>query len=191
MLIYKATNRINSKVYIGKWMGVSVQTRWNQHISAANKGSRWHLSYAIRKYGPRFFEVEVIDRAQTAEELSEKEKHYIALYQSNDPKKGYNMTSGGDGRPHTEVEKEQLSQRMLGNKRAAGCRHSDEWKETARQRMLGNQYAAGRKHRVRRKSITVSVATRAKMSRSHKQRMSTPEGRELARKMAQARWGAN
>jgi hypothetical protein len=44
------------------------------------------------------FKVEVIAQAETAKELSEMEKSHISVYQSNDPTKGYNLTSGGEGR---------------------------------------------------------------------------------------------
>ena len=97
MLIYRVTNTVNGKVYIGKWSHPTVDHRWRLHKSAAKSGSPYYFHRAIRKYGPDIFKVEVIDRAMTAEELSEKEKFYIASYQSNSPEKGYNMTLGGEG----------------------------------------------------------------------------------------------
>ncbi len=97
MLIYRVTNTVNGKVYIGKWSHPTPDHRWRLHKSAAKSGSPYYFHRAIRKYGPDAFKLEVIDRSKTADELSEKEKFYIASHQSNDPKKGYNMTLGGEG----------------------------------------------------------------------------------------------
>jgi group I intron endonuclease len=97
MLIYRVTNTVNGKVYIGKWSHPTPDHRWRLHKSAAKSGSPYYFHRAIRKYGSDAFKVEVIDRAKTPEELSEMEKQYIASYQSNDPEKGYNMTLGGEG----------------------------------------------------------------------------------------------
>lgn len=100
MLIYRVTNTVNGKVYIGKWSHPTVDQRWRLHKSAAKRESPLYFHRAIRKYGVDSFKVEVIDRtAKTKEELSELEKSYIALHQSNDSEKGYNLTLGGEGTP--------------------------------------------------------------------------------------------
>ena len=98
MLIYRVTNTVNGKVYIGKWSHPTVDHRWALHKYAARHGSPLYFHRAIRKYGLGAFKVEVIARAKTTEELSEMEKFYISVYQSNDPIKGYNLTLGGEGR---------------------------------------------------------------------------------------------
>jgi hypothetical protein len=97
MLIYRVTNTVNDKVYIGKWSHPTVDHRWRLHKSAAKKGSPYYFHRALRKYGFDAFKVEVIDRAGTGEELADMEKKYISLYQSNNPVLGYNMTIGGEG----------------------------------------------------------------------------------------------
>jgi group I intron endonuclease len=50
-----------------------------------------------------------IDTAKTVEELSEKEKQWIAYYQANDPAYGYNITGGGIAAKHTEETKRKIS----------------------------------------------------------------------------------
>lgn len=97
MLIYRVTNTVNGRVYIGKWIHSTVDHRWWLHKSAARAGSPYYFHRAIRKYGEDAFKVEVIYQAKTPEELSEMEKTYISSYQSNNPDKGYNMTLGGEG----------------------------------------------------------------------------------------------
>ncbi len=98
MLIYRVTNTVNGKVYIGKWSHPTSDLRWRLHKSAAKNGSPYYFHRAIRKYGPDAFKVEVIHRAQTLDELSKMETFFIILHQSHKPENGYNMTMGGEGR---------------------------------------------------------------------------------------------
>ena len=96
MYIYKLTNIITNKVYIGKTT-VIIERRIKRHFNEAKKGSTLYLHSAIRKYGIKNFKVEQIDTANTLEELSKKEKYWIEYYKSYDKKFGYNLTKGGEG----------------------------------------------------------------------------------------------
>ena len=97
MLIYRITNRINGKVYIGKWQGKNVQTRWEHHRRLAASGGGFYFHNAIRKHGPDAFVVDVIATAPTKEELAILERSLIADHQSTDPQIGYNIAKGGEG----------------------------------------------------------------------------------------------
>lgn len=92
--IYKITNLINNKIYIGKTVS-SIAYRWDQHKSAAKHGVEWYLYNAIRKYGEDNFKIEQIEEIKD-ELLNEREQYWIKYY--NSYKEGYNMTIGGDGR---------------------------------------------------------------------------------------------
>jgi predicted DNA-binding protein YlxM (UPF0122 family) len=97
--IYKITNRINEKCYIGK--SIDIMDRWMRHRSRAfQENDNAYDSYfyrAIRSYGLENFSFEVIEECNICE-LDEKEKYYINLYDSYfKNNKGYNMTRGGDG----------------------------------------------------------------------------------------------
>lgn len=100
--IYKVTNLINQKIYIGLTQ-VGVQNRWKRHINTAysttSKDYNEPFKKAIRKYGKDNFSIEVIDTAETLEELKEKEKYWIKQYNSciyDQSGWGYNATRGGD-----------------------------------------------------------------------------------------------
>jgi group I intron endonuclease len=97
MLIYRVTNTVNGKVYIGKWRGSNVRGRWNRHCYAAKRNSPFYIHRAIRKYGADAFTVEVLHHAKTKEELRKMETFFIVLHQSQKPENGYNMTMGGEG----------------------------------------------------------------------------------------------
>jgi group I intron endonuclease len=101
MIIYKITNKINGKVYIGKHCGVS-EERWKTHLKNALDSTRpEHLYRAMKKYGVENFIYEIIDgpfNLSVGDEfLNKKEKEWIKKYKSRSDEKGYNMTEGGDG----------------------------------------------------------------------------------------------
>ena len=95
MIIYKATNRVNGKIYIGQTCS-SIKTRIGEHRRASKLNKENSKFYnAIRKYGIDNFEFESIERCNSKEELNSKEIFHIT--QHNSYKNGYNSTLGGDG----------------------------------------------------------------------------------------------
>lgn len=94
--IYKVTNKINGKIYIGQTIQ-SVKDRWYRHcgksgISKAELNT--HFKRAILKYGKENFTIETIEMCDSTE-LNDKEKFYISYY--NSYINGYNSTIGGQG----------------------------------------------------------------------------------------------
>lgn len=89
--IYKITNKINNKIYIGQ--SIDIKRRWSEHKSRANeKDTNCYnkpLYRSIRKYGIENFNFEIIEECKV-EELNEKEKYYIQLFNSLIPN-GYNI----------------------------------------------------------------------------------------------------
>ena len=94
--IYKITNVINNKVYIGK--SVDIYDRWTAHKRASKPikegGDNFTIHKAIRKYSIENFTFEIIEKC-TPDELSEKEIFWIKYF--NSYYNGYNDTLGGDG----------------------------------------------------------------------------------------------
>lgn len=93
MIIYKVTNKVNGKVYIGQTIRTLEQRKW-QHLDAAKNGCKTHFYNAIRKYGEENFVFEIIDEASSVSELNELERYYIAKFDTI--KNGYNMVDGGN-----------------------------------------------------------------------------------------------
>ena len=85
MWIYKITNRVNGKIYIG-------QTHYD---NPSYFGSGILIKGAIKKYGIDNFEKIYIDTANDQIELDEKEKHWIKFHSSQDHTIGYNIADGG------------------------------------------------------------------------------------------------
>lgn len=97
--IYKITNLVNNKMYIGQ-SARGVAERFHRHICDAMNGKLdTHFARAIRKYGPENFTVDVIDTVDSQEELNQQEQYWIRAYDSIHH--GYNETdaiykSGGN-----------------------------------------------------------------------------------------------
>lgn len=95
MYVYKITNKINHKVYIGQTINEPEQ-RFKRHITDAIHGKLdTYFARAIRKYGEENFELEIIDVAETKEDLTSKELNWIQFYNSIDKDRGYNCSPGG------------------------------------------------------------------------------------------------
>lgn len=118
MYIYKITNNINGKIYIGKTVK-SIERRFWEHKNNAKKGRKTALYNAIRKYGEDNFSIEIICNCNTLEELNEKEIYYINKFNSSKSKYGYNLTSGGDGGPirkgksNSDYQKNKIREYMI------------------------------------------------------------------------------
>lgn len=93
MIIYKITNDVNGKLYIGQTIR-PLTDRWKDHVYRAKHDSQYALHRAIRKYGVKHFHIEQIDLASSKEELDRKEKYWIKTLNTMSPS-GYNLVDGG------------------------------------------------------------------------------------------------
>lgn len=167
MIIYKITNRVNGKIYIGQTTTPLLQ-RWRAH---RNSKSNCVFHKAIRKYGAENFTVEQIDIAADCDELNKKEQYWIRHYNSMRPN-GYNSTTGGDNTCACDEVKQKLSkQRMGANNHMYG------------RNMTGaNNPFFGKKH---------TAETRKKLSEHAKQRTGSKNsfyGKSLTEKQKQAHY---
>ena len=95
MVVYKITNKLNGKIYIGQTI-MSLEKRWHYHILSANKHYAKSEFYAdIRTLGIDNFTVEVLDTAETQADLNYLEAYYIVGYDS--VRRGYNKAYGSLG----------------------------------------------------------------------------------------------
>jgi group I intron endonuclease len=103
MIIYKTTNLINGKFYVGK----------DERNKPDYLGSGINLQRAIKKYGKENFIKETLEVCSTREELIEREKYWITETKAQEL--GYNIADGGwGGNTYTEETKEKVSQLFKG-----------------------------------------------------------------------------
>lgn len=94
--IYKITNKVNNKVYIGE-TNRTIDIRWRQHKNRAEDiSNKEYLYCAIRKYGIENFEIEEIDVCPPEERFALETK-YILAYNSLAPN-GYNLVLSQNGK---------------------------------------------------------------------------------------------
>ena len=95
MIIYKVTNIVNGKIYIGQTVK-SLSRRKQGHITSAKLHKyNSHFHNAIRKYELRDFKWEIIHKCDDIDELNRLEIYYIGYYDTYN--NGYNLTLGGGG----------------------------------------------------------------------------------------------
>lgn len=97
-VIYKVTNLINKKVYIGQTIDLEQRKRNHKSESYNQKSSGYKCAFhsAIRKYGWDNFVWEILEEiTDDLDEMNARERYYIALF--NSYYKGYNETFGGEG----------------------------------------------------------------------------------------------
>lgn len=99
--IYKITNIVNNKIYIGQ--SKDIYKRWKSHIYLSTKGKQ-AIYCAMRKYGLDNF-LFSIEEICSPELLDEKEKFFINKYNSQITNSGYNMTEGGQSCGYTFLQK--------------------------------------------------------------------------------------
>jgi GIY-YIG catalytic domain len=113
-IIYKITNLVNGKVYIGRTTQ-TLAVRWANHKSSTNAKKNLHLKLykAFKKYGIDNFKCEQIHEVFSFEELRQAERQFIISNNSTDDNCGYNMSMDCDR------GLEMLSQESIDRKRAS------------------------------------------------------------------------
>lgn len=114
MIIYKITNKVTGKVYIGQTVQ-TLNNRWLDHKSNARNPDKYKsaLYGSMRKHGLENFNIEQIDVAANLDELNIKEQTYIKALNSIVPK-GYNLEPGGGSKQSHPDTRAKISAALKG-----------------------------------------------------------------------------
>jgi len=172
MIIYKVTNRIDDKCYIGQTVK-TLKQRKSAHKTRMKKSNRKHYFYnALRKHGWDNFKWEVLCECKSKKEMDEMEFHYIKQYDSYN--NGYNMTWGGEGNVGwipSEKTKKKISDAHKGRNNGP-C--TDERKKNISKSLIGYKH---------------SEETKKKISDAHKGMKLGPMSEEQKWKISKANTG--
>ena len=115
-VIYKLSNSINNKIYIGQTKHLTKKYILRK-FKYIDKHSKRPIVRSFIKYGPSKFTCKIIDVATNKKQLDTLERMYIQKYNSQNSKIGYNIANGGEGgiggphfknHTHTEKTKEKM-----------------------------------------------------------------------------------
>ena len=133
-IIYKTTNLINGKIYIGQ------DSRNNSNYL----GSGTVLKLRIELYGRENFSKEILEECSSREQLNERERYWIQFYNSMDINIGYNYTAGGEGfkGKHSDITKQKMKDSHTGKKL------SDDHKKKISDSMIGRNHSSETKQKI-------------------------------------------
>jgi group I intron endonuclease len=107
-IVYKHTNQISGKSYIGN-TSKDIVIRWKEHISRSKKNNNRKFDNALRKYPIDSWKHVVLFESNSLKESKQKEIEMISKYDTFI--NGYNSNSGGGGvKKHTEESKKKISE---------------------------------------------------------------------------------
>lgn len=172
MVIYKTTNLVNGKIYIGQ----------DSKNNPEYLGSGKIIKRAIKKYGKENFKKEILEVCANQTELDIKEKYWIQELNTINQDIGYNVSFGGQtgwykGLKHTEETKRIYSLtrkgKLIGDKNGMyGKQHTEETKKKISESLSGeNNSFFGKQH---------TENTKKKMSESAKKRKTNPNSKKVS-----------
>ncbi|HHQ4326847.1 TPA: GIY-YIG nuclease family protein [Clostridium perfringens] len=119
-IIYKITNIINNKIYIGQ----TTLSFYRRYRDGFKKCHNAYLQRSIDKYGLNNFKVEILAKNKSIKELDKLEIELINEYDSCNPEHGYNMKTGGGNGKHTEESLKRISKATRGKNKGKDNKNS-------------------------------------------------------------------
>lgn len=195
--IYKIENTINKKIYVGSAKNFIERWGWHKKDLRRNDHHNRKLQNAWNKYGEDAFVFEILETVEDLTILIQREQHWMdtlkphynlnpkassSLGSKRSKEQREQMTLERTGKPHhSEESKAKISEKMKGNKFAAGKKkiHSEETKKKISETLKGTRHSeeSYRKQSEKlkgrpahNKGKPFSMETRRKMSEAHKNR---------------------
>jgi len=196
-VIYKATNTINGKAYIG--FAVDFEKRLVAHKNKSARGEGEYFHNAIRKYGFDAFEWTILKEEATLDD------EILLIEEYGTYNNGYNLTKGGEGKlgyETSETTKKKIGKKSKGRKPSAhqlkvlreNARimkergHTEETKQQISESHKGKIFTAEHRANIgkanKEKMFYQSEEYKEKMSKACKGKTRTPEQKERYRQAA-------
>lgn len=168
--IYKITNEINGKVYIGQ--SSDIKARWN-HEHGGKSTKNIYLKKDIEKFGLKNFKYEILIEENDLNKRNLLEKEFIKKYNSTEPELGYNISTGGNcNYTHSEQWKREQSLRLKSYYKEKPNWLTEERREKLKQAGKYKRTEEWKKQvSIRRKGCKHSEETKKKISLMNKKRI--------------------
>ena len=183
--IYKITNKLNNKIYIGKTKK-TIPIRFKSHLSQAKKYLELNktsipLYNAINKDGIDNFTIEEVEQCPI-DELSDRERYWIKELNTQNSNIGYNVCAGGEGdvggpmfagHHHSEATRQQMSADRAGEKNS---NYGNRWTQSNELRKKHSELSSGENNGMFGKTHTEQ--SKQKNSDWHKTHVQMTDGNE-------------
>lgn len=169
MIIYKITNTLNSKIYVGKSI----------YNNDSYLGSGLLINRAINKYGKEHFTKEILETCKDIETLNTREKFWIKELNARDLSIGYNIGEGGEFGDVTSTHPNKIEIYRKVSLAVKGFKHTSEAKRKISEAGKGRQHTQASKDKISKANTgkTASLETRIKLSKALTGRKLTDEAK--------------
>jgi group I intron endonuclease len=151
-IIYKLASP-SGKIYIGQTTR-TFEKRFKEHCSQTENSI---ICQAIKKYEADKISKEVLYEGDDSE-LDDKEKYYIAFFNSLEPH-GYNIRTGGSNGKHSEISKQRMREKKMGSaNHNYGKPRSEHFKQLMREKKSGANHHFYGKHLDEQHKLNLSKA---------------------------------
>ena len=180
MIVYKITNKINGKVYIGQTK-FAIEKRFAEHCNWKCKSL---IHKAIQKHGKENFSLELLATCTDRDQLNDAEIYFVDYFQSLSPS-GYNLETGGNAQK--EVSKETKIKQSIAHIGQPGYWTGKKLCKSHKEKLVAERTGKKRKPHSEEHKAKLSAAHKGKkmseeacirMSKAHKGRAPWNKGRK-------------
>lgn len=169
--VYKITNIVNNKCYIGSAANIYKRWSWHKRYLTLNNHHSILLQRAWNKYGETNFKFEILECGMIdPKDLIKREQYYIDIFKCYEPSKGYNVykiAGSPKGYKHTAETKLKISIINKGKSMSA----------EAKAKMSAYQLNRSDEHK---KNMSLSLKKRV-FSAEHRKKLSEANRRRYAK----------
>jgi len=160
MIIYKTTNLVNNKIYVGK----------DSRNRSTYLGSGLRLRRAVKKYGRDNFKKDILEICNN-DDWQQREIHWIKTLNSRNSDISYNIAEGGEGTGHGKKHSNETKIKMGLTRMGLRLKpFSEKHKQRIRESHLGVRRSEETKRKISlgMKGNIISEETKTKISNTHK-----------------------
>jgi group I intron endonuclease len=135
--IYRITNKVNNKIYIGSAYNLSNRLSTHKYTLKNNKHKNPHLQSAWNLYGEEEFIFEILEIVEDKTKIIEREQYYLDLYSPHDNTIGYNISKKAGNTAGIKASEETRKKQSESAKKRKHYKWTDEQKQKRKQNFIG------------------------------------------------------